>query len=101
MAGQGRLSRLKDKFATLNANSNTNIGWTYHITTASTITLPNAATAVVGDWIKFTKTLTIVPTIQRQGSTVLIKTKKGTDLSVLFDIESEIIFVWNGTEWEV
>ena len=101
MAGQGKVSNLKNKYAVLSANSNTNKNWTYHITTASTITLPDTATLVAGDWVQFTKKLGAEPTIQRFGSTVLIKTRLGTDSAVFFDIESEIIFVWNGVEWEV
>jgi hypothetical protein len=101
MAGTGKLSRLKTKYKVLSANSGTSVNWTYHITTASTITLPDSATLSVGDKVVFTKKLGVVPTIQRFGSTVLIKTSLGTDSSVLFDIEAEIIFVWNGTEWEV
>jgi hypothetical protein len=101
MAGQGKASSVRDKYKTLSANSNTAASWTYHVTTASTITLPNTATLSVGDKVTFTKKIGVVPTIQRFGSTVLIKTSLGTDSSVLFDIEAEIIFVWNGTEWEV
>lgn len=101
MAGQGNLSRLKARYATISSNSNTSAGWRYHITTSSTITLPDTATLSVGAWVKFTKKLEIIPTIQRFGSTVVIKTSIGTDSSVLFDIEAEIIFIWNGTEWEV
>ena len=102
MAGQGKVSNLKNKYAVLSANSPTNIGWTYHITTAATITLPDSSTAVAGESrVTFTKKLGVIPTIQRFGSTVLVKTRKGSDSAVFFDIESEIIFVWNGTEWEV
>ena len=101
MAGQGKLSELKARKKVLSANSGTNINWTYHITTASTITLPDSSTLSVGDKVVFTKKLGVVPTIQRFGSTVLIKTSIGTDSAVFFDIEAEIIFVWNGVEWEV
>ena len=101
MAGQGKVSNLKNKYAVLSANSDTNKNWTYHVTTASTITLPDTATLVAGDWVKFTKRIGVTPTIQRFGSTVMIKTSIGDDSAVFFDIESEIIFVWNGVEWEV
>lgn len=101
MAGQGKLSDLKNKHKVLTANAQTYANWTYHITTASTITLPDTTTLSIGAWVKFTKKLDVVPIIQRFGSTVNIKTKKGTDISVFFDVEAEIIFVWNGVEWEV
>lgn len=101
MAGQGNLSRLKARYATISSNSNTSAGWRYHITTATTITLPDSATLTVGDCVKFTKTIGVVPTIRRFGGVVLIRTSTGTDTAVFFDIEAEITFVWNGTEWEV
>lgn len=101
MAGQGKLSDLKNKYRVLSANAQTYANWTYHITTTSIVTLPDTATLSVGAWVKFTKKIGVSPTIQRFGSTVNIKTKKGVDTSVLFDIEAEIIFVWNGVEWEV
>lgn len=101
MAGQGKVSNLKNKYSVLSSNSGTSKNWTYHITTASTITLPDTATLVAGDWVKFTKKIGVIPTIQRFGGSVLIKTVIGNDSSVLFDIESEIIFVWNGVEWEI
>ena len=101
MAGQGKVSNLKNKYAVLSANSGTNKNWTYHITTASTITLPDTATLVDGDWVKFTKRIGVVPTIQRFGSTVVIKTALGNDSAIFFDIECEIKIVWNGVEWEV
>lgn len=101
MAGQGNLSRLKARYATLSSNSNTSSEWRYHVTTPSTITLPDTATLSIGDCVKFTKKIGVIPTIQRFGSTVLIRTSTGTDTAVFFDIEAEITFVWNGTEWEV
>ena len=101
MAGQGKVSDLENKYKVLSANAQTYANWTYHITTASTITLPDTATLITGAWVKFTKKLGVIPTIQRFGSIVVIKTSIGTDSSVLFDIEAEIIFVWNGVEWEV
>lgn len=100
MAGQANLQRVSERFSLISANTTTVALWTYHITTDSTITLPDPSTLSVGDPVKFTKNIGVIPTIQRN-STELIKTVKGSDTSVLFDIEAEIIFVWNGTEWEV
>lgn len=101
MSGQGKISDLKNKYRVLSANAQTYANWTYHITTASTITLPDSAALSIGAWVVFTKKQGVTPTIQRFGSTVNIKTKKGLDSAVLYDIESEIKFVWNGVEWEV
>ncbi len=102
MSGQGKISDLKNKYRVLSANAQTYANWTYHITTASTITLPDSAALSVGAWVKFTKKQGVVPTIQRFGSTVNIKLSDGTlDSAVFYDIDSEIKFVWNGIEWEV
>lgn len=101
MAGTGKLSRLNKKYKVINTPSNTNIDWTYHITEAVTVTLPDTTTLSVGDKVTFTKAFNIIPTIQRFGSTVTIKTRRGSDSSVFFDLEAEVIFVWNGIEWEV
>jgi len=100
MAGQANLQRVVERFSVVSANTTAIALWTYHITTASTITLPNPATLAIGDWVKFTKKIGVIPTIQRN-STEEIKTDLGNDTAVFFDIEAEIIFVWNGTEWEV
>lgn len=101
MAGQGKASRLKSKYAVLSSNSSTNVNWTYHITSAATITLPNVGSLSVGDKVTFTKEYNIIPTIQRQGVSELIKVRKKSDTAVFFDIESEIIFVWDGSNWRV
>jgi hypothetical protein len=101
MAGQGKASLVRDKYKVLSTNSNTAAGWTYHITTAATITLPDTTTLIIGDKVTFTKRLDVIPVIQRSGATVLIKTRLGLDSSVFFDVNAEITFVWNGVEWEV
>jgi hypothetical protein len=100
MAGQVNLQRVVERFSVISANTTAIALWTYHITTASTITLPNPATLAVGDWVKFTKKIGVIPTIQRN-NTELIKTVRESDTTVFFDIEAEIIFVWDGMEWEV
>lgn len=96
-----KLSRLKDKFKIIENNEQTYVGWTYHIVAPVTVTLPDTAGIDVGDKVTFTKKLNIVPTIQRFGSTVIIQTQFQSDSAVFFDVEAEIIFVWNGTTWEV
>lgn len=101
MAGQGKVSNLKNKYAVLSANSNTNKNWTYHITTASTITLPDTATLVAGDWVAFTKQYSVSPIIQRFGSTVLIQSGVASGATFLFQSSNKIVLVFNGTDWEV
>lgn len=101
MAGQAKLSDLKNRYAVVSADTQTQINWTYHITTTSTMTLPNTVSLSTGAWVKFTKQLNVSPTIRRFGSSVNIRTSVGVDNSIIFDIPSEIIFIWNGVEWEV
>lgn len=96
-----KLSRLKDKFKIIENNEQAYIGWTYHIAAAVTVTLPDTTTLDIGDKVTFTKKLNIVPTIQRFGSTVIIQTQYQSDSAVFYDVEAEIIFVWNGVAWEV
>lgn len=107
MAGQGKVSELKIKTRVLSANTSVFKGWTYHITNNSTITLPDTATLVAGDWVKFTRKIGQSPIIQTHTGSIVIKMVKQvdytvvTDTSVTFDIESEIICVWNGVEWDL
>lgn len=100
MAGQANLQRISERFAVVSTNTTVNALWTYHVTSTVTITLPNPSTLSVGDWVKFTKMFDIIPTIQRN-NTEQIKTSRGNDTAVFYDIMAEIIFVWNGVEWEV
>lgn len=101
MAGTGKLSRLKTKYKVLSANSGTSVNWTYHITTASTITLPDTATLSVGDWVAFTKQYNVSPTIQRFGPTVLIQSGVTSGSTFLFQSADKIVLVFNGIDWEV
>ena len=49
----------------------------------------------------FVKALTATPIIQVGAGGANIVTTKGTDTSVIFDINAEIVFVFNGTNWEI
>lgn len=100
MAGQGKASLVRDKYKVLSANSNTVTGWTYHITTASTITLPDTATLSVGDKVTFTKKLGVVPTIQRFGS-ALIQSEQGSGITLNFRSNDKLVFIFNGVDWDV
>lgn len=107
MSGQANLMRFNDRFTVISSNTQLRPYWTYHCTGANTHTLPDTSTLAVGDWVKLTKKIGVDVNVQRFGATVLIRVFNNrlqvpqTDSSIIFDIEAEIIFVWNGTEWEV
>lgn len=75
----------------------------YHITVTNTVTLPSTTGLSVGDGVRLTKQIPVTPTITVNGgnSEVITLANGGTDTSILFDIDSEIILIFNGTNWEV
>ncbi len=70
----------------------------YHLTTSITVTLPT--TQPVGTYVTFTKSYSATPTIQSAGG-ASIKAGTKTDTSVTFDVNAQITFIFNGTDWEV
>lgn len=74
----------------------------YHIVGDINVILPNTNGRAVGDRVVFTKDQDNSPTVEVFDTvTQEIQTTKGNDSSVIFDINSEVIFVFNGTQWEV
>lgn len=78
----------------------------YHITSSSLITLPTVAGLSVGDRVRVTKAISATPNITVQGVTETIRVGKGLGVfesndTVIFDIDAELIFIFNGTNWEV
>lgn len=75
----------------------------YHITVTNTITLPVTSGLSVGDSVYFTKSLSVSPIVQVEGtnSENIVLGDGSTDNSVIFNINSEIIFIFNGINWEV
>lgn len=75
----------------------------YHITVTNTVTLPSTTGLSVGDKVRLTKQISVTPTITVNGgnSEVITLANGNTDTSILFDIDSEIILIFNGTNWEV
>ena len=64
--------------------------------------LPPVAGLPLGTTIAFIKDQDDSPTITADGAAgEQIQTTKGFDATVIFDINAEIILVWNGTNWEV
>lgn len=80
---------------------------TYHIATNNVYTLPDVTNLAGGATIVLTKSIYNTPTIQVHGGNsenIRIGKADGStefDTSILFDINSEIILVWNGASWEV
>lgn len=64
------------------------------------MTLPQGSGLQAGDSIAFVKSIGAAPLIQAQVGDN-IRHGEQIDSAVTFDIQSEIIFVWSGTTWEV
>lgn len=86
---------------TLNSNSPTLVDQNYHINGNYTIDLPDITGLTAGKSITFTKALGSTPLIERSGTTELIVSDIGSDTSLMFDVNCEIVFVFNGTNWEI
>lgn len=83
---------------TVTGNMTAQVGGTYYVNGDYDLTLPTDA--LVGDRVKVTKLMTATPTVSSSG-TQQIKTQSGSDTSVTFDINAELVFVFNGTDWEI
>ena len=75
-------------------------GMRYHITDSEIYFLPIVTSLPAGTSVVISKALSAEPGIQVQGSE-RIQTTRGDTFRVVFDINSEIVLVWNGTDWEV
>ena len=74
----------------------------YWLGSSLTVTLPDTTTPPPkGTFVRLTKALTAKPVVQAGAGSAVIATSKGNDTSVTFDINAEIIFIFNGTNWEV
>lgn len=69
----------------------------YYGTTPLTVTLPTGHTA--GDVVTLAKSPTVTLRVNAVGSNII--TSLGTDTNVDFDLNDEVNFVSNGTDWEV
>lgn len=69
----------------------------YYVTNASVVTLPTTATT--GDTVTLNKAPIVTPRIVVTTGT--INTPVGQDSTILFDVNDEINFVFNGTTWEI
>jgi len=74
----------------------------YWLGTTLVVTLPDTTTPpVAGSAVRFAKARGVTPTIQVGAGAAVIQTAKGSAASVLFDLDAEIVFVFNGTDWEI
>jgi phage-related tail fiber protein len=76
-------------------------GHAYHLTTSAPVTLPAAAGLVVGDSIRFTKALAVEQVLISAAAGETVTHGTTTDSGFYFDINAEVIVVWNGAGWEV
>lgn len=74
----------------------------YWLGSSLTVTLPDTTTPPPkGTFVRLTKALAAKPVVQAGAGSAVIATSKGNDTSVTFDVNAEIIFIFNGTNWEV
>ena len=91
----------------LSAAADLQSGRVQHIISNNTFTLPDVSTISPGDTVVLTKSVYNSPVIQVHGGAsegIRIGMQDGstiTDTSITFDINAEIILVWNSTDWEV
>ncbi|ACO79889.1 Phage P2 tail fiber gpH-like protein [Azotobacter vinelandii CA] len=76
------------------------VGARYYLADSIVVTLPQGSGLQAGDSIAFVKSIGAAPLIQAQVGDN-IRHGEQIDSAVTFDIQSEIIFVWSGTTWEV
>lgn len=75
---------------------------TYWLGSSLTVTLPDTTVApAIGAYVRFLKTHSATPIIQVGAGSAVIQTTEGSDSSVIYNINSEIVFVFNGTDWEI
>lgn len=70
------------------------------LTTGDSMTLPIAGLSV-GDVVHVMKLNSVSPIINRGGTSETIVTADGSFTSIVYNFRGELIFVWNGTNWEM
>lgn len=97
--GGKTVAEIANGYVVKSANFQAKVGSSYMLTATIAATLPTASLRV-GDSVKFAKTSNATPMIQTADGS-LITTPVGSDTQVIFDINAELVFVFNGTNWEV
>lgn len=77
----------------------TSIGNKYIIGISGVVLLPDYTTAVIGDSLEFTKTAQSTPLIRSFDGIQVIGTGIGDDVEILYDVNNELIFTFNGVSW--
>ena len=106
VATSGSYNDLTDKppleFFVRSGDFEARVGERYYIMQNLTVTLgdPSFYGWVGGDYIAMSKSPTAQATVQASAGIQII-TSAGADDSVIFDVDDEIIFVFDGTNWRV
>ena len=77
------------------------VGGNYWVRQDLTVTLPTEIGRTIGDRVTLGKKISATLTITTSNGTTPIVTARGSDPVVIFDINATLIFVFNGTNWEV
>lgn len=102
-----RVDALDDRVDALELDASNTAGFTaesgknYWLRGTFSVTLPDTTGLGVGSHVRFSKAIDATPTIQVGAGGAHIVTSGGTDTSVLFDLDADILFVFNGTDWEL
>lgn len=87
-------------YVILNADTTAEVSKRYWLQESLVLSLPDLADVEIGDTVVVSKSIDADPTVVPTGSANII-TEKGPTTSILFDINAEITFVFNGTDWEL
>lgn len=88
-------------YQTKSVNFTAELNSWYFIDASVTATLPSiSGSTPKGSYVRMIKKKSVEPTVQSTGAATII-TPIGTDTSILFDVDSELVFMFNGTDWEV
>ncbi len=80
----------------------THAGGAYMLLDSVQVTLPAVDGLPVGASVRFAKLRAAQPSIAVEGTAnERIFSERGSDSAVLYDINSEVVFVWTGEQWEV
>lgn len=84
----------------ISTNTDAKVGHRYLVLESVTVTLPEAVHVTVGSVIEFAKINSVSPVIQTVDDAQILVGGNSDD-SVLFNIDARILFVFNGSSWEL
>ena len=95
-------SAVHSQFLVKSADFTADPNYWYWLSTTITVTLPDTSAGLpAGTYVRFSKDVSSAPVIQVGPGGAGIVTSLGTDTSVQYNIDGEIVVVYNGTNWEV